>query len=169
MKGALKKTMQQRPGAPRFARKRVRLLYLAEDFRLANDYGIQPAHDPEKMLHTFLPFVPIKPAAILTGRRFSPRQTMRNLFGGDDVTRCRIKFHAIASPQDHRLSATTLCTQRFLRALRSPGPVPLACLHVGRAMAHADTEKIRIAERRVIGDAIVLAPHPVPSLPQYSR
>src|SRR6516162_3097614 len=96
MKGALKKTMQQRPGAPRFARERVRLLDLAKDFSLANDYGIQPAHDSEKMPHTFLPFVPIEPAAILDGRRFSPLQTMCDLFCGDCVTRCRIKFHAIA-------------------------------------------------------------------------
>src|SRR5215467_6904817 len=118
MKGALKKTMQQRPGTPRFARERVSLLYLAEDFRLANDYGIQPAHDPEKMPHTFLPFVPIKPAAILAGRRFSPRETMRDLFRGDDVTRYRIKFHAIARRQRHRLGATTVRTQRFPRSHR---------------------------------------------------
>src|SRR5947208_14485512 len=87
MKGALKKTMQQRPGVPRIARERVRLLDLAEDFRLANDYRIQPAHDSEKMPHTFLSFVPIEPAAILAGRRFSPRQTMRDLLRGDGVTR----------------------------------------------------------------------------------
>src|SRR5215467_1855924 len=113
MKGALKKTMQQRPDAPRFARERVRLLYLAEYFRLVNDDGIQPAHDPEKMLHTFLSFVPIKLAAILAERRFSPPHTMRNLFRGYDVTRCRIKFHAIASRQHHRLGATIVRTQRF--------------------------------------------------------
>src|SRR5262249_16608333 len=142
MKGALKKTMQQRPGAPRFARERVRLLDLPEYFRLANDDGIQPAHDPEKMPHTFLPFVPIKPAAILAVRRFSPYQTIPDLFRGYDVTRCPIKFHAIASRQHHRLGATTVRTQRFLR---SPGQVPLAYLHVGRAMADADTEKLRIS------------------------
>jgi hypothetical protein len=99
MKRALKKAMQQRPGAPQFAREGVRLLDLAEDFRLANDYGIQPAHDLEKMPHTFFPFVSIESAAILAGRRFSPRQTMRDLFRGDDVRRCRIKFHTIARPE----------------------------------------------------------------------
>src|SRR5262249_42411836 len=166
MKGALKKTMQQRPNAPRFTRERVRLLDLAEDFRLANDYGIQPADDPEKMLHTFLPFVSIEPAAILAGRRFSSRQTMRDLFRGDDVTRCRIKFDTIARRQHHRLGATTVHTQRFPR---SPRQVPLACLHVGRAMADADTEKIRIIGRRVVRDVIVLTLYSVPSLPQCSR
>src|SRR5216110_2629162 len=115
MKGALKKTMQQRTGASRFARERVRLLDLAEDFRLANDYGIQSAHDSEKMPHTFLRFVPIKPAAILARRRPSPRQTMRDVFRSDGVTRCRIKFHAIARRQHHRLGARTVRTQRFAR------------------------------------------------------
>src|SRR5262249_34269766 len=97
---------------------------------------------------------------------FSPYQTMRDLFRGYDVTRCRIKFHAIASRQHHRLGATTVRTQRFLR---SPGQVPLAYLHVGRAMADADTEKLRISARRVIRDVIVLTPYSLPSLPQYSR
>src|SRR5439155_18461025 len=162
MKGALKKTMQQRPGAPRFARERVRLLDLADDLRLANDYGIQPAHHPEKMPHAFLPFVPIKPAAILAGWRFSPRQTMRDLFGGDGVTRCRIKFHAIARRQHHRLGATTVRTQRFPR---SPRQVPLTCLYVGRVMADADTEEIRIIGRGVVRNVIVLTVCSVLSLP----
>src|SRR5215467_11604827 len=96
MKGALKQTMQQGPGAPRFTRECVRLLDLAEDFRLANDYGIQPADDSEKMPHTFLAFVPIELGAIIAGQRFSLRQTMRDLFCGDGVTRCRVKFHPIA-------------------------------------------------------------------------
>src|SRR5206468_3730445 len=161
-----KKTMQQRPGVPRIARERVRLLDLAEDFRLANDYGIQPAHDSEKMPHTFLPFVPIEAAAILAGRRFTPRQTMRDLLRGDSVTRCRIKFHAIARRQHHRLGATTVRTQRLSR---SPRHVPLACLYVGRVMADADTEKIRITGRQVVRDVIVLTLYSVPSLPQYSR
>src|SRR5262249_28736887 len=153
----------QRSGATRFARERVRPLDLAEDFRLAYDYGIQPADDPEKMPHTFLSFVPIKPAAILAGRRFSPCQTMRDLFRGDNVTRYRIKFHAIARGQHPRLGATTARTQRFPRL---PGQVPLACFYVGRAMADADTEKIRIAGRRVVRDVIVLTLYSVPSLPQ---
>src|SRR5438477_12450831 len=110
MKGALKKTMQQRTGASRFARERVRLLDLAEDFRLANDYKIQPAHDSEKMPHTFLSFVPIEPAAILAGRRFSPRKSMRDLLRGECVPRCSIMIHAISRRLLHLIVSPTVCT-----------------------------------------------------------
>src|SRR5439155_7298757 len=89
-KGALKKTMKQRPGAPRFARERVRLFHLAEDFRLTNDHGIQPAHHLEKMPHTFLTFVPIEPGTIFGELRSSTRQTMRDLFRRDGLTCCGI-------------------------------------------------------------------------------
>src|SRR5215831_3288174 len=144
LKGALKKTMQQRPGAPRFARERIGLLHLAEDFRLANDYGIQPAHDSEKMPHTFVPFVPIEPAAIFAGRRFCPRQTMRDLFRRDGFTRYAINLHAIARRQHQRLGATALRAERFLGL---PWHVTLACLHVGGVMADADTEKMHCVGR----------------------
>src|SRR5262249_46276868 len=144
MKGPLKKTMQQRPGAPRFARERVRFLDLAEDFRFAHDYGIQAAHDSEKMPHTLLSLVAIEPAAILAGRDFSPGQTMRDLFRGDGITRGRIKYYAIARNLHHSRGATTDRTQR---SCRSPRQVPLACLHVGRVMADAHTEKIHCIGR----------------------
>src|SRR6266567_2464445 len=143
-KGALKKTMQQWPGAPRFARERVRLLHLAEDFSLANDHGIQPAHYPEEMPHAFVPFVPIEPAGILSVLRASRSQTMRDLFCCDDLTRCGINFHAIARRQHQRLGATTLYAQRFQRL---PRHVTLTRLHVGGVMADADAEKIHYIGR----------------------
>src|SRR5439155_22698645 len=140
-KRALKQSMQNRPGRASCARGFVGLLYLAKDFRLAHDHGIDSRSDSEQMLHTFHIFVAIERRRLVVRNILVDlaREAARDFFSRDASLRRGVNFHAITRRQEQRFCATRAAqhTLRFGIARET-----FTRFHVRRMMTEADAKKI---------------------------
>src|SRR5207244_2502412 len=107
-KRALKQSMQNRSGRPSCARGFVGLLYLAKNFRLAHDHGIDSGSDSEQMLHAFHIFVAIERRRLVVRKILVDlaRETAGDFFSRDALLRCGVNFHAITRRQEQRFCST---------------------------------------------------------------
>ena len=131
----LEKFVQDRTGGSGFVRGLVGLLHLAEDFRLAEQHGVQPADDLAEMprgiglavevegIHVAVDFFR---EAIL-----QPSQSLRHVLGGE------VELGAIAGGNDHAFRRA----RRFQQMPR--GLTELGVAH-GEALAHLDGRRFVI-------------------------
>ena len=103
VKGALKQLVQMPRSRAAAARRSVGFFHLTENLRLADDHGVQPAHDAEKMPDGARRGVPEKCFAFRGGSacRHEIAHGREPVLG---VFRRHVEFHAIAGRDDHRFT-----------------------------------------------------------------